>query len=180
MKGWNMILAADIKGGIGLRNDLPWRIPQDLKHFQMLTKGTADQESVVLMGRNTWQSIPEKFRPLKGRVNVVITNTLESENFVKCSSLEAAIAYINENHKDAAKWIIGGATLYNRGLKENLIDEVYLTRVQGDYNCDTYVKDLYKILGADYRLETSPKFDSKEAIGESGIKYAFERYVKNS
>ena len=64
-KGWNMILAADLKGGIGLRNDLPWKIPQDLKHFQKLTRGTAERESVVVMGRNTWQSIPEKFRPLK-------------------------------------------------------------------------------------------------------------------
>jgi len=68
--GWNMILAADIKGGIGLRNDLPWRIPQDLKHFQMLTKGTPNQESVVVMGRNTWQSIPEKFRPLKVNIEL--------------------------------------------------------------------------------------------------------------
>ena len=68
-KGWNMILAADLKGGIGLRNDLPWKIPQDLKHFQKLTRGTAERESVVVMGRNTWQSIPEKFRPLKVSAN---------------------------------------------------------------------------------------------------------------
>ena len=68
-KGWNMILAADLKGGIGLRNDLPWKIPQDLKHFQKLTRGSAERESVVVMGRNTWQSIPEKFRPLKVKVH---------------------------------------------------------------------------------------------------------------
>ena len=67
-------------------------------------------------------------------MNIVITNTLESENFIKCTSLESAITYVNENHQNAAKWIIGGATLYNRGLKENLIEEVYLTRVQGDYS----------------------------------------------
>lgn len=67
-------------------------------------------------------------------MNVVITKTLESENFIKCTSIEAAIKYVNDEYANAAKWIIGGATLYNRGLKDKFVDEVYLTRVHGDYS----------------------------------------------
>ena len=73
-----MILAADIKGGIGKGGELPWNIPADLKHFQKLTRGKGDNSSVVIMGRNTWTSIPQKFRPLK--VNSIM---FEMKNIVK-------------------------------------------------------------------------------------------------
>ena len=60
-----LVVACDRRGGIGKNGTLPWNIPTDLKHFQKLTRGKNDNSAVVLMGRNTWESIPAKFRPLK-------------------------------------------------------------------------------------------------------------------
>ena len=65
-----LILACDLKGGIGYQNKLPWHIPLDLSRFKSLTKN-----GVVVMGRKTWESLPKK--PLPNRVNVVISNTLK-------------------------------------------------------------------------------------------------------
>ena len=61
-----MILAVDSRGGIGKADNLPWRLPADLKHFAKITTGKG--LSAVFMGRKTWESIPEKFRPLKVRL----------------------------------------------------------------------------------------------------------------
>ena len=60
-----LVVACDRRGGIGKNGTLPWNLPTDLKHFQKLTRGKNDNSAVVLMGRNTWESIPAKFRPLK-------------------------------------------------------------------------------------------------------------------
>ena len=108
---FKVILAADMNCGIGRGGTLPWNIPSDLKHFQRLTCGKRDGKSVVLMGRNTWNSIPEKFRPLKGRVNVVISRTLQGdENCLVFTSLEEAINHLQSQNYDRDNlWCIGGA-----------------------------------------------------------------------
>ena len=77
----SVIVAASKDWGIGKDGDIPWRLPGDLAHFRKVTLGTVDPErqNAVLMGRCTWESIPPKIRPLKGRVNVVLTRTPNSE-----------------------------------------------------------------------------------------------------
>jgi Dihydrofolate reductase len=61
--------------GIGLNGSMPWHLPTDMAYFKSLTLGPAGQKAAnaVIMGRKTWESIPAKFRPLKGRYNVVIS-----------------------------------------------------------------------------------------------------------
>ena len=68
----NVIVAVDDKLGIGKNNKLPWDIPEDLAHFKNITTKFETLENVVLMGRNTWESIPNKFRPLKDRINIIL------------------------------------------------------------------------------------------------------------
>ena len=124
------VIACDPKGGIGYENKLPWsNIQGDLPRFKYLTQG-----QVVVMGRNTWESLPKK--PLLGRLNFVVT----SQNLVLPFG---AIQVPNLNHfteyKDA--WLIGGSQLINSSW--HLIDEVHLTKTLTEYTCDTFIDLLY-------------------------------------
>lgn len=124
------IIACDPKGGIGYLGKLPWsNIQGDLPRFKDLTK-----EQVVVMGRNTWESLPKK--PLLGRLNVVVsTKNLLLPN--------GAIQVTNLNHFSEFKnaWLIGGADLINSSW--HFINEVHLTRTLTEYPCDRYIDLLY-------------------------------------
>lgn len=119
-----LILACDLKGGIGYQNKLPWHIPLDLIRFKNLTKN-----GVVVMGRKTWESLPKK--PLPNRVNVVISNTI--------TELDNAIVLPNIGRLKSADdvWVIGGSALVESVW--DYIHEIYLTLVLSEHRCDTYV-----------------------------------------
>lgn len=124
-----LILACDPSGGIGYKNKLPWsNIQGDLPRFKRLTEGKP-----VIMGRNTWDSLPKK--PLPGRINIVVTSRpLEAEydNVIRASELN------NWNRPDDVEfWLIGGAKLVQGYWHQ--IDEVHLTKVYDHYTCDTFV-----------------------------------------
>lgn len=138
-----LIVACDPTGGIGYNNKLPWsNIQGDLPRFKHLT-----QSQVVVMGRNTWESLPKK--PLLGRLNFIVT----SKNLVLPFG---AIQIPNLNHftefKDA--WLIGGAKLINSNW--HMIDEVHLTKTFSKYTCDSFI-DLIQ-LSKDYSCEYSENF----------------------
>ncbi len=128
---FSIIVAIDEKGGIGKNNTLPWHIPADLKHFKEITTG-----GTVIMGRNTWESIPEKFRPLPNRLNIVLTgnlNYLVPEGVKLASSLDGALAI------SAGKtFVIGGAKVFEDAIRHEDCEELIITRVYGDFNCDTF------------------------------------------
>lgn len=75
----NLIVNVDSKFGIGRNNDLPWHLPKEYAHFVRETTNTVDprKKNAVILGRKCWESIPEKFRPLKDRINVIISRTME-------------------------------------------------------------------------------------------------------
>ena len=108
MKG--ILVAVSPEGIIGKDNSIPWHYPEDLKRFKKLTLG-----KTVIMGRNTWESIPEKQRPLPDRRNIVITRTNVKD--VECfNSIEKAV----ETCKGDI-WYIGGAGIYKEALELSLI-----------------------------------------------------------
>jgi dihydrofolate reductase len=121
-----LIIACDVNGGIGYKNKLPWdTIKGDLTRFKELTSN-----GVVVMGRNTWESLPKK--PLPNRLNFVVTS----------KQLELPLGAINIPNLDhftffKNAWLIGGAQLVNSNW--NLIDEVYLTTTYQKYTCDVYI-----------------------------------------
>lgn len=123
-----LILARSQNGTIGQNNTLPWHLPEDLAHFKKTTMG-----SPVIMGRKTWESIPQKFRPLPGRMNFVLSNTLELDisgaQVVK--SIDQAIKITGP---DADLWVIGGALVYAQCMK--LADHAVITEIEADFEGD--------------------------------------------
>jgi dihydrofolate reductase len=112
---------------IGRDGGLPWHLPSDMKHFRELTTG-----GTVVMGRRTWESIPEKFRPLPDRRNIVLSHRhpalAGAEVF---GDLPAALAAAG-----AGCFVIGGGTTYAEALP--LASRVYATEVAGDVDGDTF------------------------------------------
>ena len=125
-----LVVACDPNGGIGYNNRLPWsNIQGDLPRFKELTQG-----QVVVMGRNTWESLPKK--PLIGRLNFIISSQL-------LTLPSGAIQVPNLNHFSEYKnaWLIGGSQLINAAW--HLVDEVHLTKTLTKYACDTFIDLLY-------------------------------------
>lgn len=155
-----IIVAATKANGIGINGGLPWKLSKELKYFaQATTNAPEGHQNAVIMGRNTWESIPKKFRPLPRRKNIVISTNPNYNLFVTPSFVERALisAYIRDttstlavlanNLKSALElshaqtpnlnreFIIGGATLYTEAIKlppsptEPYVDRVLLTRI---------------------------------------------------
>lgn len=125
-----LIVACTPSGGIGYNNELPWsKIEGDLPRFKELTTG-----KVVLMGRNTWESLPKK--PLPNRINVVVT----SKNIDGITTINSVPEEDNMDLRDV--WLIGGAQLINSSW--HLIDEIHLTKTFIEYTCDKHI-DLLKL-----------------------------------
>ena len=134
----SLIVAQENKGGIGANNGLPWNIPDDLAYFKKVTTHvtTILQQNIVVMGRKTWESIPEKFRPLNDRINVVLTknrNYIVPEGVKLFHSKNDVLKFIRGKNT----FIIGGASLYNLFMDD--ADKIYLTHIYTNYaTCDTY------------------------------------------
>jgi len=129
------IAVIGINRAIGKDSELLWSLKKDMKHFETLTKG-----SVVIMGRVTWESIPEKHRPLKDRHNIIITkqDNYEAEGaFVAANyfkALQEAQTYANRH--DCGIFVIGGAQIYELALPYT--DTLHLTVVDDEPNADAF------------------------------------------
>ncbi|GIG54238.1 dihydrofolate reductase [Demequina activiva] len=117
---------------IGSGGDMPWHLPEDLQHFSSLTRGGA-----VVMGRRTWESFPERFRPLPGRVNVVITSapSLEGADAV-VASLDAGLEAAARLTPDGEVWVIGGGRVYGAALEA--VDGLEVTEIDLVVDGDTF------------------------------------------
>lgn len=140
------ILACDQNYGIGKDGDLPWpRNPADLKWFKECTVG-----GVVAMGKRTWDSLPTK--PLPNRNNVVITSSeMDRQGPYHFLTFDQAPSHLKSMAKLQNVWIIGGAQLVH-GLYP-IIDEFWLSRIQGTYDCDTFLP--VDIIEGSYSLYSS-------------------------
>tara|TARA_Y100000590_G_scaffold276390_1_gene310295 strand:- start:6694 stop:7176 length:483 start_codon:yes stop_codon:yes gene_type:complete len=112
----HLIWAQDSTGGIGKDGNLPWHIPEDLKNFKKIT-----QDSTIIMGRNTWESLPIK--PLPKRRNIVISSH-NIKNIEHYSSIDMCIEKLNEEYIKKI-FVIGGAQIYKEFIYKS--DELHIT-----------------------------------------------------
>ena len=130
----HLIYARSRNNVIGKNGDLPWHLPEDLAHFKRTTLGQA-----VVMGRVTWESIPNKFRPLPGRRNVVVSRQGDypAQDATVVTSLSAALGLFPA---EEVVWLIGGAQLYAQGLP--LASQVVVTEIDADFEGDAFAPPL--------------------------------------
>jgi dihydrofolate reductase len=121
-----LIAAVARNGAIGKGNALLWHHPEDQRHFKQTTMGCP-----VIMGRKTWDSLPERFRPLPGRRNIVLTRNAhwQAPGAERAESLNASLALVQSSVK---VFVIGGAQIYAEALP--LADELVLTEIDADFS----------------------------------------------
>jgi len=158
-----MIVAMADDGAIGAKGGLPWHLPEDLKFFKATTKGYP-----VIMGRTTYLSLP--FRPLKERLNIVLTRGDAIDRVVTVSSLSEAFEKAMASGAEKC-FIIGGASIYKQSLTE--VDTLYVTRVH------TRVPDADAFFPA-IDMENWSLFSSSETSTDekTGLKYEFLMYKR--
>lgn len=158
------ILAIDEENGIGKNNKIPWNIPSDMQYFNKITQSYCVYEglNVVIMGKNTWESIPKKYKPLCDRINIVISSTLETnlDDILKhaikydCYSIlnkeiivkniESAFDAIEQLQKFSnidEIFIIGGKKLYDMvfDLPHIITGKLHVSHIKGKFECDVKV-----------------------------------------
>ena len=128
----SLIAAVSRNRVIGKNNDLPWSLPDDMKYFMQTTTGHH-----VIMGRKNYESIPEKFRPLPNRPNIILSRqkNLQIAGTQVVHTLEAAIS-IAEKNNESEMFIIGGAEIFSLGMQ--VTQRMYLTEIAADVEGDTY------------------------------------------
>ena len=173
-----LIWAQTSAGVIGAHGAIPWHIPEDMAHFRAVTDGHP-----VIMGRATWQSLPERFRPLPGRVNVVLSR---DESFVApgahvATSLAAALALAAVASSSAGQgggdeaWVIGGAILYAAALP--LANRVEVTEVDLDVSGDAHAPTVDP---AEWDIATGPWLRStgSRQTSRTGPRYRFVTHTR--
>jgi dihydrofolate reductase len=117
---------------IGKNNDLPWKLPDDMKYFMQTTRGHH-----CIMGRKNYDSLPLKFKPLPQRTNIVVTRqkNLDAPGCIVVDSIDQALK-IAADHQEAETFIIGGAEIYHLGLPH--AHRIYLTEIAAAVEGDTY------------------------------------------
>jgi dihydrofolate reductase len=156
-------VAAVAQGGvIGRDNAIPWRIREDMERFRAVTMGHP-----VVMGRRTWDSLPDRFRPLPGRRNVVVTrnDAWQADGVQRAGGLADALRLL-----DGAPqvFVIGGAELYAEAL--SLADELLLTEIDAEVEGDTFFPSWDR---AAFREELRERH-----VSDMGIRFSFVTYVR--
>jgi dihydrofolate reductase / thymidylate synthase len=173
---FSVIIALDEKMGIGLHGQIPWNIPDDKKHFKDITTSCKNgKKNVVIMGRKTWDGL--SLKPLADRYNFVLTTNTSWDPFFKevekFPSLLSALTKANNLEDLGEIFIIGGVQLYQDSLSQPLVsycNKLYVTRIYGDFKCDTIFTSFPELLKEFVLGGKSPEQEF------TTFKYIFETY----
>lgn len=178
---------------IGDGGDMPWHLPEDFAHFRAMTRGCP-----VVMGRRTWESLPEAARPLPGRRNIVVTGDASRAAEIEGAGAEAvdslatglqvaaapsstsdvpSAASAVRTSSDAPEriWILGGGAIYAEAVERGLADAAVVTVIDLDVDGDTRAPRLPE---EDWRPESSDPADGGWHVAENGLRHRFETHVR--
>ncbi len=136
---FNIVVATDLENGIGLDGKMPWLLKQELAYFKTLTL-TSKTRNAVIMGRKTWESLPDSVRPLPGRLNIVLSRHFGNKypkEVLTAPSLEEALNLLNPRTTDQV-FVMGGGQLYAEAIRHPSVHTLYLTLIQKKFHCDTW------------------------------------------
>ena len=156
-----LIYARAANGTIGKDGAMPWHLTEDLAHFKRLTSGCP-----VVMGRKTWDSLPERFRPLPGRRNIVITrqDDWRQNGVQRSASLPDALQLCEQ---EPTVWVIGGAQIYAQALP--LAARVEVTEIAQDFAGDAFAP----VLGPEWQEAAR-----EDHVSAGGLPFSFVRYQR--
>jgi dihydrofolate reductase len=196
-----LVLAATPTLGIGKGGVLPWpQLKKEMGYFARVTKRVSPQPhdsagtrriNAVLMGRKTWDSIPPKFRPLKERLNVVITRkadefkssldaTSDVEGPMVASGILDALSQLEHKAQELDRiYVIGGASIYRTALELPQTKRVLLTKIREEYECDTFFSvnleesAVWRKASVEELKEFTGEDVDEEGVEEKGVKFEF-------
>lgn len=167
-----VIVAVDEKNGMGKDGRLPWHLTGELKFFRKITIAVSDvrKKNMVIMGRKTWESIPQDKRPLSGRINIVITRNrnYEALGATVCHSIEEALHLADS--KIAKIFVIGGAELISEVFSKIPLEGIYISRIKKDYYCDVFLPEIPQCYSKIKKLGSAE---------EKGIRFDYLLYLKD-
>jgi dihydrofolate reductase len=134
----SMIAAIAKNNVIGKDNQLIWNLPKDMKFFMDSTMNRH-----IIMGRKNYESIPIKYRPLKNRVNIIVTrnSAFKADNCIVVSSILDGLKFAKEKGESEC-FIIGGGQIYQHALDQEIVDKLYLTHINSDFDGDTFFPNI--------------------------------------
>lgn len=135
---FNIIVCVDSKNGIAKNNTIPWALKPDILYFKKLTTNTKNDKlkNAVIMGRKTWDSLPSQYKPLKRRLNIVISRSktiMNADYTTNC--FEKALTYCTSNNIENI-FVIGGTQIYNIAIQHAMCQYIYITRIHKSFKCD--------------------------------------------
>jgi dihydrofolate reductase len=171
---FHAIVATSNNKGIGLNNQLPWKLRSDLLRFKKLTTGNGN--NCIIMGKNTWEST----NFLNNRHNYILSSSLNidtTRNNYEIKSfkdLQTLLNYLKTKNYDK-QWVIGGAKIYQTFFNHNLIDRIYLTLIDKNIECDTYFPAISQIY-----LKKEMSISNEFYNGENYIYYITYQKIKKN
>jgi dihydrofolate reductase len=158
----HLIFARAANGVIGKNNALPWHLPEDMAHFKRTTLGCP-----VIMGRKTWDSLPARFRPLPGRLNIVLTRQADwqEDGVQRFADLPQALQFCAQHEH---VWVIGGAQVYAQA--EPLASSAVVTELEASFDGDAFAPQF----GPGW-AETA----REHHVSSNGLKFSFVTYTRN-
>ena len=167
---FKIIVCINSQFAIGNNGKLLYHIPNDMANFRRMTT-----DNVVIMGRKTFESLPGS-KPLPNRINIVLATNPKYkidgfDNVYVVNTIAEAIDLCEKKFSNKMCFVIGGASIYNQFIAQNLIDEIFITTVDDDLNGDAFFPDIFD---DGWKLF----YESSEQIGPDSIKYKFSIFKR--
>ncbi|KAK0389244.1 hypothetical protein NLU13_2819 [Sarocladium strictum] len=199
-----LIVAATRSMGIGLNGSMPWKgLRKEMQYFARVTSRVPSESSsgavnAVIMGRKTWDSIPSRFRPLKDRLNIIITRSATQPppsapvpvaEPVRVSSLEQAIKFAQGQASVSRVFVMGGAQIYEAALRLPETKRILLTNIEREFECDTFFPNFKDGESGKWERRSDEEQitwtgEDKDVIEgeheEGGTKYEFQMWEKEA
>lgn len=179
MREFSIVVATDANNGIGKNGTLPWHLPGDMKHFRNLTTGVDEvgKKNAVIIGRKTWESIPPKFRPLPGRINIVLSRSSDLKlpvDVLRAKDFQEVFRLLEKpplSQMVERVFVVGGAQVYKESLKHKECAMIYITQILNSFDCDAHFPD-YHVDFERYEISSPQK--------EGDITYFFSKYRRHT
>ncbi|HTE49995.1 MAG TPA: dihydrofolate reductase [Kofleriaceae bacterium] len=177
---FDIVVAADLGDGIGAGGSVPWNLPTDLAHLKRITSETEipGMRNAVIMGRVTWETIPQKWRPLPQRLNLIISRQVSlefPEGAMRAPNLARALEQSRSRADIDRIFVLGGGEIYRQAIELGGCRRLYLTRVMKRYTCDTFFPPIPSHFRREALLAEGADGDGDQSVG-----YRFELWSRSA